>query len=212
MRAWLAIVPAAACGGSPAPALTNTASPGGVAACPADAELAALGRRTWGSATENAWCVALRRGTASYWWIAAEVAAPAGDDAMDGKPRAWALVGTDGTVAWKHTDPASPFGFELSRQDAVDLDGDGIDEVVYHQRFGEGGVFATELVVVSVTGEPRFATTHLGGGSIDGGDCDAGYQVVPAGRARRVEITRTGACDTLAARERLRWDGHALAK
>ncbi len=205
MRSLLLVPILAACGGpsKPADAPGNHADAVAVTPCPDDAALLEVGAQAWPASTEIAdvWCVAVRVDGEPRWYLSGY--ARDGEDAEGASPHR-ALVAPDGALVWAEADAYDAYYPSGRDAEARDLDGDGTDEVVYHQTQGEGGAGSYGVVVVGVAGGgAKLGVAELGYTAMDEG-CEADWTIEDGW----IVITGDGECATYSGR--YRWDGTTL--
>ncbi len=205
MRTPLLFLAVAACGGSSkSPVAPGDEAEAVVATpCPDDAAVLELGAQAWPASTdvENVWCVAVRVDGEPRWYLSGY--AREGEDAEGASPHR-ALVAPDGNVVWTEADAYDSYYPEGRDAEARDLDGDGTDEVVYHQSQGEGGAASYGVVVVGVAGGgAKLGVAELGYTALDEG-CEADWTIEDGW----IVIAGDGECASYSGR--FRWDGTTL--
>ena len=224
MRIWIGTVAALAACGSPARTTTTTATTGetsGEAApppadaappeppaatpCPEGNALARAARKAWGKGkgTATADCVALRVDGGTLWLIDGTFEPDPIDD--EGVGMWTALVTPAGEVRHREGDDGFSWGMvERSSADgwrAVDLDGDGDDEVVWVTSYDHGGHLQEVLSVARVdrgalalVGDPLPLSEDNSAAGYPEDEtrvCDARWELA----ARRIAITYGRGCE-----------------
>jgi hypothetical protein len=218
----------AACGapGAP-PAAPSAAAPAAAATpCPDGDALAETARAAWGqgAGTASASCLAVRHAGGTL-WILDGLFEPDPDEGMVGM---WtAVVRPGGEVVHLTGDDELPWGAAMrsstTEWTAVDLDGDGDDEVLYVATYEHGGHMESSLQVAAIRGGEL-----AGGESVplgrdnsaalmdddDGLDvCDARWELVDAGAGRRqVAVTYEGDDCESPGRHLFAWNGRDLVR
>lgn len=221
-RTW-SIAALAACGAPAAPVAappaTTTAetAPPPPTACPTGDALADAARRAWGAGDgpTEAICVALRAGGDTLWYL---------EGTWEASPEATvihrhaALVTPGGEVRW-HDGYETSYG-EVMRSYAADhrahdLDGDGVDELLFVSTYDAGGTIETSIGVATIRAGALVAsdqTIPLGfdnsAADVDEAElrtCAADWVV----DGRKVVITYAGDCERTGAAI-YAWDGAAL--
>lgn len=213
MRCLVLVAAVAGCGGPSATPASRARPPAAaLKPCPQGAELATLAATAWAVSgpAEDVWCVPLRIDRVPRWFIAGS----AKHEGEEGPTEAhWrSLVSADDRRAiWKQREETGDYAHAFDHASAHDLDADGDDEVVFELQYGEGGASATMLVVIGFEND-RPVTDSVPLGHQSGADeegCTGAWKVVPSGRARHIEVTRSGACE--AQTEVVRWTGRRFA-
>lgn len=212
----IAIGAAAACGpAAPGQATTvgnsGTAAPAKAAAtpCPEGEALAETARAAWkkGAGSIYATCVAVSSGGETLWYLDGYFEPEPNDDYMVGM---WtALVTPAGEVRW--ADGADDFPYGVVMKDAsgghqaVDLDGDGNDEIVFVGGYSHGGYDSYMLGVLKVgasgvqAAEGEVALSHDNSAAepdpSELATCDATHELVDAGGKKHIRITYAGDCE-----------------
>ncbi len=208
MKRLTVIALVTACGGAAKKATDtpgNEAAAAPLAPCPDDAALLTLATEIWAPSTdpENVWCLPIRVQGEPRWWVAgyAKTDEP---EAWGSSPHQALLAAPDGAVIWKEASPWDEMYPDAQEPEAIDLDGDGSDEILYQSTYGEGGGSSTEVVVIGVAGaRPVSGRVAIGWSNMDEG-CDASWGIVDG----RIDITGDGECASFTGR--YRWNGTEL--
>jgi hypothetical protein len=225
MKRWIwstTVIAAAACGPKPAAtSIDNTSTADDRTPCPADATEAARAAWNVGEGSITVDCVAVRSRGETLWLLDGSFEEP---DAM----MAWlysAVVTPAGAVRWASEGDEVPLGALMrvasTSWTAVDLDGDGDDEVLWAITYSHGGYDEEHLQAgklgpsgFEVAGDGILVSHDNSAADPDDGDvrtCDGSYQVIDGpGGTRQVVVERTGEdCDP-PGRAVYAWDGTAL--
>ena len=212
----IAIGAAAACGPA-APDQGTTVGNSGNAApakaaatpCPEGDALAETARAAWGkgAGTATAQCVAVSVGGETLWYVDGYFEPEPNDDMMMGM---WtALVTPAGEVRWSSGDDELPYGVMMrdasGGHQAIDLDGDGSDEIVFVAGYSHGGYDQYSLGVLRLTANSLEGVETEVPLSSDNSaadpdpselaTCDASHEIVDAGGKKHIVITYSGQCD-----------------
>lgn len=177
--------------------------------CPADAALTEAARAAWGkgAGTVNAICVAASVGGETLWMLDGYFEPEPNDDYMVG---IWtALVTPTGEVRWVDGSDDNPYGVVMKDASggyqAIDLDGDGNDEIVSVGGYSHGGYDSYTLIVQKVTPaglesvEGEVPLSHDNSAAdpdpSELATCDAQHELVDAGAAKHIRITYAGDCE-----------------
>jgi hypothetical protein len=180
-------------------------------ACPSGDALAEAARAAWGkgAGTVTADCVVMNLSGETFWLFDGFFEPEPNDDYSIGM---WtALVTPTGEVRWAEGGddfPASTMDKSASSEhEAVDLDGDGNDELVYVEGYSWGGNDDRSVVVVRVTtaglenlpGENLPLSSDNSAADVDPSElysCEGEHRIVDAGDGRKLlEITYSGDCE-----------------
>jgi hypothetical protein len=236
---WFPILSLAACGGAapPAPVVANdpppTAPTRDLTACPTGAELDAVARRAFDREGElGVICTAVWAGE-TLWLLDGYFDVPS-DDAGEGGgiTLALALVTPAGEVTWSELDDGNPPAVLDKKAGgdwtAVDLDGDGDDELLAVEGWMSHGYETLTLLSFDVVDRALVTATSLpladdNSGAVETEPeyeiCRAEHRVVDGGGgAKVVEIvaapspTKSGEGCPAPGTHRYRWDGKALVE
>lgn len=195
---------------SPATPPTNHASSIAITAppCPENEELTSIVKAAWGAGAKVALCVPLVRDGKAMWWLEGSAEAP--PNTMHEVPTKHAMVRAARELVW-HGDAvySSGFGYVyMGGRTAKDLDSDGSDEALYERTTGEGGMGATELVIVYFEPAPVVMTVPLGW---SGGEdsCNGAWSAVSR---TRIVVDRSGDCEAAQRRETYERRGNSFKK
>ncbi|MEZ4368081.1 MAG: hypothetical protein R2939_17640 [Kofleriaceae bacterium] len=207
--AMILVGAAAACGGGapPAPTPIGSSEPGPVTACPGDLELTALARAAWGVEEPppvelEVACLPGRFGEPGY-VLTGSVRHLDDDDLTD---RHTAVVNLAGEaiahavvegLTWRDLD----YNAERPEYRVVDLDGDGVDELLTWLSLSPRGVFQTTLAVTAIQGDDlvvgelrvlvSYDDTAFDPDPPGPTSCDAEVEILGAGAQAVVELTAT---------------------
>lgn len=210
----IAIGAAAACGpaapdqgtvGNQGPAPARAAA----TPCPEGEAVNEAARAAWkkGAGSVYATCVAASVGGETLWLLDGYFEPEPNDDMMVGM---WtALVTPAGEVRWVDGGDDFPYGAIMrdasGGHQAIDLDGDGNDEIVYVAGYSHGGYDSYNLIVMKVTAssvETVSGEVPLGSDNSAAdpdpselATCDAAHEIVDAGGKKQIVITYSGQCD-----------------
>ncbi|MEO8699251.1 MAG: hypothetical protein ABI867_04380 [Kofleriaceae bacterium] len=147
--------------------------------------------------------MAVLKDAAPYWWIIAMLG-------EHGYEKGWALVASEGIAkaVWKETEERTTMYYEYANPQVADLDGDGTDEILFTEIYGEGGMIMNLLVVGLHGDTPKRTLTWLGNDPFYPEQCSSSYTLVRAGGGVHVDIAHSAACHK--PNDRLRWTGQAL--
>jgi hypothetical protein len=190
--------------------------------CPAGEDLARLALQAWGKTggTATAECVELRVKGEILWLVDGWHEPPESEDSMT--VGSWsALVTPAGEVRWAEGDDELPFGALMKDMPgawrAVDLDGDGTDEVLHELGYSHGGYTDTSLVVARIAdGKLLYGNTDIPLSSDNSAAvedeaemvmCTGTWEVTPPD----VSITYEGDCER-PGRKVYRWNGTSLVE
>jgi hypothetical protein len=194
-------------------------------ACPPDGTLKDIARRAWEVRDDviTAECLPLWAAGSSLWYLVGWFESPSDPGWVE---HATAVVTPEGDVRWSDSDLGVRAGaIEPVRGGtlkAVDLDGDGSDEIVHEvvQRYPRSRSTTRTLLIDGVDDHGELiggASILLSGESIEapGEDSDAcagSYEIVDGpSRSKLLLIDRDGpGCDSLHAR--FRWNGEELER
>jgi hypothetical protein len=208
-------------GGAPAPAHAS-ATP-----CPSEPTLTETARTAWnkGTGTITVSCVAVSVGGETLWYLDGSFEPEPNDDYMVGM---WtSLVTPGGEVRWIEGDDDMPYSAIMNSYmgdlDAVDLDGDGNDEILYTAGYSHGGYEDASLTVMrvsadgveSLAGENIPLSSDNSAADPDPADlstCDAQWALAEApGGGKQIEIEYAGQCERTG-KVVWRYDGKVLTE
>lgn len=217
---------AAACG----PAATSSSGAGPVsnqpagpvaaavaAPCPSGPELLAAAARAWSkpsTAGLSAECVALRVDGETLWYLDGWWE---GGEAAGWNVGMWsALVTPSGETRWVDgADDLPPAAIDrggTTNHQAIDLDGDGTDELVFEANWAHHGYEDGSLVVMRVRADGVASAVPADGlvlitdnsaavdDPADAVTCQGSYRFVDDGPGKRLEITYSGQCERVGTR------------
>ncbi len=202
--------------------------------CPSGDALTAAALAAWNktAGTVEAQCAAMWVDGRSIWLVAGWWMPPEGGDPEEGIGSWTGLLTADGHALWSDGQDGLPSGAMdrggTDQYKAVDLDGDGNDEVIYEVAYDHGGYAQSSLVAAAIRDDKLLAGKELplsydnSAADVDPQDavtCQATYEVIdgPNG-TRRVAITgehQTGnGGDSCAptGRHVYQWNGEALVE
>jgi len=182
-----------------------------VTPCPIGDALQQAARAAWkkGPGATTVECVAALAGGETLWLFDGSFEPEPNPDLTLGM---WtALVTPAGEVRWVEGGDDFPYGAVdrtyAAEYQAVDLDGDGNDEIVYVVGYSHGGHDSSQLMVLRitgsgveiVTGEEVALSSDNSAADVDSakvGTCDGRHAIADAGGGRKhIEITYAGDCE-----------------
>lgn len=230
----LAVAVAVSCGNAPrpgpvvpsntAPSETLQQTPGaqrpGAVRCPSGRDLDRVARRTWnaGAGELAARCVAITHAGKPLWFITGTFASGNSFGETFGKLMR-SIVSPDGNTVWSSgfhsVVPLSDLGeWANDHFKAVDLDGDGDDEILHEEVAVIGGHQHSVLRVLQVSSEVEeiesfdlSGPVHDDDGRVIAGHCDGRYSIVhDEDDFTFIEVTLGPQCDNTGV-HRFRFDG-----